>query len=393
MKDNKIQIKTKKGCQSINVKLLKGQQVNFREVQIINQRAIPQLMPVNYDDSAKMISFNTTGCYSLKERFKGVMNKRQFIDMLLEIIELMKNLQDKVMYQKNLLLDFDKIYYTPNQMDKQLLFLYIPIMNYDNHVNMKDYFMKMPYTIVFNNGESLDYVNEFIAYFNNNINFSVYDFEMFVHRMAGNDEPLKSDDSKNQTNVEKTDNNICPNCGFVNVDEAIYCQSCGCRLGETVSNEYNPIKAVSEKIYERNNAAFGSERKQEQDQKVGMTGGTTFLGAVTGSDATVILTPPEPEKKAVLIRRKNNEKILLNLPKFIVGKEVAKVNYAIMNNNTVSRTHAFFAKDGNEFCIEDMSSTNGTFVNDVRLEAGKPYKITDGDIIRLSDEEFIFECK
>ena len=110
MKDNKIQIKTKKGCQSINVKLLKGQQVNFREVQIINQRAIPQLMPVNYDDSAKMISFNTTGCYSLKERFKGVMNKRQFIDMLLEIIELMKNLQDKVMYQKNLLLDFDKIY-------------------------------------------------------------------------------------------------------------------------------------------------------------------------------------------------------------------------------------------------------------------------------------------
>ncbi|MDO5382324.1 MAG: FHA domain-containing protein [Eubacteriales bacterium] len=397
MKVNKIQVKTKKGCQSINIKLLKGQQINFREVQIINQRAITQLMPVNYDDKNNMISFNTTGCYSLRERFKGVMNKQQFIEMLLEIIELMKNLQDKVMYQKNLLLDFDKIYYAPNQNDKQLLFLYVPIMNYDNHVNMKDYFMRMPYTIAFNNGENLNYVNEFIGYFNNNINFSVYDFEMFVHKMAGD-----VSFSGGTTNGQAQNNNyameqqhsgkICPNCHHTNANDSLFCESCGTRLEQSSSNEYNPVQEISRRLQE-NEYSRKAEQKPAHGKKVGLTGGTTFLGAVSGSDSTVILAPQEPEKKAVLIRKKSNERIIISKPQFMVGKEVAKVDYAVMNNNTVSRTHALFENVNKEYYIKDMSSTNGTFINNIKIEAGHQIKIKDGDLIRLSDEDFIFEYK
>ena len=35
------------------------------------------------------------------------------------------------------------------------------------------------------------------------------------------------------------------------------------------------------------------------------------------------------------------------------------------------------------FKLEDPSSTNGTFVNDAKLENGRRYELKDGDIVRF----------
>jgi len=51
---------------------------------------------------------------------------------------------------------------------------------------------------------------------------------------------------------------------------------------------------------------------------------------------------------------------------------------------TVSRFHATFTIDpGGEICVGDEASTNGTFVNGVRLAARKPVLLQDGDRIQL----------
>ena len=53
----------------------------------------------------------------------------------------------------------------------------------------------------------------------------------------------------------------------------------------------------------------------------------------------------------------------------------------IINEASVSRQHARFVLVGDNVVVEDMGSSNGTFLNDVRTEGQVPLK--DGDIVRL----------
>ena len=43
------------------------------------------------------------------------------------------------------------------------------------------------------------------------------------------------------------------------------------------------------------------------------------------------------------------------------------------------------------FTIEDLNSTNGTFVNDERLKPHEIKEIEKGDVIKLADLEFSVE--
>jgi len=51
---------------------------------------------------------------------------------------------------------------------------------------------------------------------------------------------------------------------------------------------------------------------------------------------------------------------------------------------TVSRFHAKFIKEDNKWFIEDVGSTNGTYLNEEKIEVFKKYEIKPGDKIKLS---------
>lgn len=51
---------------------------------------------------------------------------------------------------------------------------------------------------------------------------------------------------------------------------------------------------------------------------------------------------------------------------------------------TVSRRHAKITRNAGEWRIEDIGSTNGTWLNGQRLEPGRAYPIATGDTVRLS---------
>ena len=58
-------------------------------------------------------------------------------------------------------------------------------------------------------------------------------------------------------------------------------------------------------------------------------------------------------------------------------------NYSVLKNvNGVSREHCSLYQNNNDYFIIDMSS-NGTWVNDVKLAKGKPHKLIDGSTIAL----------
>lgn len=75
---------------------------------------------------------------------------------------------------------------------------------------------------------------------------------------------------------------------------------------------------------------------------------------------------------------------------FVIGKERKSTNYCVVGNTSVSRQHAQIRYINGIYHIEDLSSKNYTFLNGNQLPAYRPAELKDGDIIKLSNVEFVF---
>ena len=67
------------------------------------------------------------------------------------------------------------------------------------------------------------------------------------------------------------------------------------------------------------------------------------------------------------------------------------MDFCISNNNSISRIHAEVIMRNGTFYLVDQKSTNGTYVNGVKLTPLQETELKNGDIIQLSDEEFEFK--
>ena len=93
-------------------------------------------------------------------------------------------------------------------------------------------------------------------------------------------------------------------------------------------------------------------------------------------------------KMVHLIRRKTGEDICINKESFWIGKDAGYVDYCIRDNTAISRRHALISIRDDVCYIQDNHSTNRVFVNGYVLEAGVDTQISNGDVIRMGDEEF-----
>ncbi|NMG09409.1 FHA domain-containing protein [Brasilonema sp. UFV-L1] len=90
-----------------------------------------------------------------------------------------------------------------------------------------------------------------------------------------------------------------------------------------------------------------------------------------------------------------------NLPVIRIGKPNDQIEpdinvLALPNTDIVSRLHAEIQVEGNTYYIIDVGSSNGTFVNGIKLESKKRYPLNLGDKINLGQQEnvtFIFQYK
>lgn len=81
--------------------------------------------------------------------------------------------------------------------------------------------------------------------------------------------------------------------------------------------------------------------------------------------------------------------IIINKSNFIIGKDAAQCSYAISTSNNVSRRHCVISEEYDRWYIEDLESTNGTYLNDVRIRSGQRMPIKSGDKIVIADRHYI----
>lgn len=83
------------------------------------------------------------------------------------------------------------------------------------------------------------------------------------------------------------------------------------------------------------------------------------------------------------------EDILLEGECFLLGKNSGQVDGVILAEG-ISRLHARISRQEDRYFIEDLNSTNGTYLNDTALEYHQPREIKKNDRIRFAAEEYLF---
>jgi pSer/pThr/pTyr-binding forkhead associated (FHA) protein len=143
----------------------------------------------------------------------------------------------------------------------------------------------------------------------------------------------------------------CPECSFVNVDGANYCQKCGAYLGGSGSDPERDPTTATYRIGET-----GDIEPVEIEDVVASGAGLVIRA---GGGRVGETFPLEGERLA--IGRRPEADIFLD-------------------DVTVSRDHALLVRRGSDYWLDDCGSLNGTYVNRERVES---HRLQDGDELQI----------
>lgn len=78
--------------------------------------------------------------------------------------------------------------------------------------------------------------------------------------------------------------------------------------------------------------------------------------------------------------------IELTADSYIVGRSVK--NAIPVDSKGVSRKHCEIRREGGQIVVDDLQSTNGTYINGKRLDA--PYRVSVGDVLQVDNQQMTF---
>jgi pSer/pThr/pTyr-binding forkhead associated (FHA) protein len=140
----------------------------------------------------------------------------------------------------------------------------------------------------------------------------------------------------------------CPECGFVNVEGANYCQKCGAFLGDVTEAHDN----------------------------------TTAAWQVDETGELKAVDPEQIADNATLVIRagggRAGEAFAVSGDQMRIGRSPDAEIF--LDDVTVSRNHALLVRRRDGIYIDDLGSLNGTYVNRQRIES---HKLTDGDEVQV----------
>lgn len=144
-------------------------------------------------------------------------------------------------------------------------------------------------------------------------------------------------------------------------------------------NDYEKRTEAKENIFASNNSSLESIGEEQ----------------ISYNTSTVIQGMVEEEvypSKAYLLKKdlKSEEKIYITDKSFVLGRQIEATDYHI-NDSKISKRHLEVLDIDEELFIRDLNSTNGTYLNDEKLDPNRLTKIFDGDLIKMA--ALVYEFK
>ena len=126
-------------------------------------------------------------------------------------------------------------------------------------------------------------------------------------------------------------------------------------------------------------------------------GGTTIAATLlTPQPATEallvrVITMPQAQQQGKPLQLPEEETLLSQTKVMTVGRQVGA--YLLIDSDSISRRHAEITYANRQYMLRDLGSSNGTFVNEARLEPGKAYILKPGDKVRFGKAKFVFQVR
>ncbi|MGN0377114.1 MAG: DUF6382 domain-containing protein [Suilimivivens sp.] len=155
------------------------------------------------------------------------------------------------------------------------------------------------------------------------------------------------------------------------------------------------IKFFINKVTEKEKSSGLWNRDREDDKEDGLYQNTVVCEniqqkAEQAYGNTIFIPWVENcENKLYGTGKGNKNHIDLNRLPLTVGKLAGSVDMVI-EDQSISRRHVKFAREGNRIYMTDLNSTNGTFKNGLRLQPNMSEVLEPGDEIRLGKLKFIY---
>ncbi len=162
----------------------------------------------------------------------------------------------------------------------------------------------------------------------------------------------------------------CTSCGFVNAPGEVFCQNCGFQLeadeaaaqaASQPATPSTPAWAPSAETWPRMESPIPSEVVQPA------------IGKLIVQAAGAEIKLPVGQSEVTIGRSDPVRDVFPDIDLTSFGGDTAGV----------SRMHARLLIQGSQVFLEDLNSTNYTFLNRQRLQPGQRYPLTHGDEIRL----------
>jgi len=194
----------------------------------------------------------------------------------------------------------------------------------------------------------------------------------------------------------------CPNCGATVQADASFCGQCGFNLMQEPeetslppeSEESNATTPPLQPTQVDPDTSEASEAPTPDPDPVNLTKAES-----SNPNPTVATQLQVTNAKLLHVQTNTEIELLQNSPVIHIGKPGAAVPPDIdvsgfPDSSIVSRVHADIRVEGGIYYIEDVGSSNGTYVNHTPLPTGNRHRLRAGDRIALGKEDkvtFIFQ--
>jgi len=383
---SKLKVKFKDSQITVKSKLSKDEQINARELEILNSKIIRGIMKPTVE-ADKKISYLSPGGIRLEDYLKKGISKNDFFLVIAQILEAVKSIGRNSFNVNNLILNMKFVFV--NEMTHELHFVYQPIYSSAISSDLASFLYDVAYSVTLALNEDYKCVNDFIAYLKGLQAVSVINIEKYLldvypqiykqvkRQKYGQSEYLGSfkngkdiyyDMDKRKKPANDYDSTSLLNESDIN-DEA------------TSLLDEGDIDEPTSLLDESNDEATSLLIDDEDEA-------TSVL--IDDDEATSLLSEGAQISYPYLMRKSSFDRTDINKPVFRIGKERSYVDYFVADNNAVSRIHADIITKNNCCFVKDENSTNGTYVNGSRINPNEEVQIFDGDIVTFANDEFEF---
>lgn len=342
----KYKSKIKNGQLMVKAKLSSSEKINERELDFFSQRHIRGLLKAKFVRRFGRTSIQYTGptAISLFEYLKKPITKYNLLFILEQMILMTQKIQVNSMSLNKVVWNINQIYI--NETTRELQYIYMPLEVMKDDVDLLGFFNEVIYVATPVPEQNSDYISRFVYFFNGLNDFEPEQIESFIYR-----------EDRSVINT----------------------------LKEYTGRQSDFMTDKQKDYYEHYDEEdeYGKTELLDENEETGLL-------EDENEEGTDILQEDSQTHFPILYRVLTEENISINKPVFRIGKEKSYVDYFVSNNSAISRSHADIITREQKCYIMDLNSKNKTYVNNQQVPAQQEIEVSNGDCLKLANEEFIF---